>query len=67
MQSPAKFLGYVRVWKQDDQWRWCDVGECAPEDAELGDRYRGPDGEDVIYVKRGGEGEYVRGAVKADQ
>ena len=65
MQTPAKSLGYVRVWKDGDQWRWCPVGKWAPEEAELGDRYRTEDGEDVINVQNGTEGRIIRGAVKA--
>ena len=65
MPTSAKFLGYVRVWQDGDEWRWCAAGKWAPENAELGDRYRTPDGEDVIHVKRGDAVEYIRGAVKA--
>jgi hypothetical protein len=64
--NPGRFLGYVRVWKDGDDWRWCPVGAWAPEDAELGDRYRDPDGEDVIHLKRGDAVEYIRGAVKTE-
>jgi hypothetical protein len=63
--TPAKFLGYVRVWQDDDKWHWCAAGKWAPENAELADRYRGVDGEDVIHLKRGDAVECIRGAVKA--
>jgi hypothetical protein len=65
MQSPAKHLGYVRVWRDGDQWRWCPVGKWAPEEAELGDRYRTEDGEEVINIQSGTEARLIRGAVKA--
>jgi hypothetical protein len=65
LPTPAKFLGYVRVWKDGEEWRWCTVGKWAPENAELGGRYRGADGEDVIHLKRGDAEAYICGAVKA--
>jgi len=61
MQPPATHLGYVRVWKVGDQWRWCPVGEWAPEGVELGDRYRTEDGEEVINVQNGIQGRIIRG------
>ena len=65
MQTPAKHLGRVRVWKDGEQWKWTPADNSAPANALLGDRYADPNGGDVIYVKRGGEGEYIRGAAKA--
>ena len=65
MQTAAKFLGYVRVWLDSDQWRWCPVGKWAPAGAELGGRYRTGDGDEVINVQNGMEGRFIRGAVKA--
>ncbi|MBA3485469.1 MAG: hypothetical protein H0T51_27045 [Pirellulales bacterium] len=65
MPTPAKFLGYVRVWKDGDEWRWCAAGKWAPENAELGDRYRTEDGEEIINVEIGTEVRSIRGAVKA--
>ena len=64
MHTPPKFMDDVLVWKDGDVGRWCPLGEWAPEGAVIGDRYRGPDGKDVIFVKRGVAGEYIRGAVK---
>ena len=63
MQTPAKFLGMVRVWQDGEQWRWCPVGKWAPEDAVTAKRYR-VDGEDVISIEYGDSGEFIRGAVK---
>ena len=65
MQSNAKFLGMVRVWKDGDEWKWAPIGKWAAEGAITAKRYRGPDG-DVIYVEHGDNGEYIRGAVKAN-
>jgi hypothetical protein len=64
--TPGKFLGFVRIWQDGEEWRWCAAGKWAPENAELADRYRGADGEEVIHLNRGDAVEYIRGAVKAD-
>jgi hypothetical protein len=63
MNTAGKFLGMARVWRDGDQWKWVPVGKWAPEDAVIAKRYR-VDGEDVIAVEHGGDGEFVRGAVK---
>jgi hypothetical protein len=61
---PAKFVGRVHVWREGEEWKWCAAGKWAPEIAELGDRYRTEDGEEVISVQNGTEGRFIREAVK---
>jgi hypothetical protein len=65
MPHPAQHLGRVRVWHDGESWKWVEAGKWAPEDAELGDRHRTEDGEEVISVQDGTEGRFIRGAVKA--
>lgn len=62
----AKHQGRVRIWKEGDKWKWCPEGQSAPLGAKIADRYLG-NTDHVIYLKHGGrEGEYIRGAVKAE-
>jgi hypothetical protein len=65
MQNPAQHLGRVRVWHDGESWKWVEAGKWAPENAELGDRFRTEDGDEVINVQDGIEGRFIRGAVKA--
>ena len=37
-----------------------------PENAELRDRYRIEDGEEISSVENGSEGRFIRGAVKTE-
>jgi hypothetical protein len=63
MPNHARQLGYVRVWKDGEQWRYVPAGEWAPENAEMA-KLLDDDGEGVIYIDRGHSGEFIRGAVK---
>jgi hypothetical protein len=63
MQSEAKPLGYVRVWREGDAWRYVPADNPAPENAVLGERLR-TDDEEIIYILRDDGGDFIRGAVK---
>jgi hypothetical protein len=63
MQTPSRFLGMVRVWRDGEQWKWVPVGQWAPVEAVIAKRYRA-DGEEIIAIEDGGAREFVRGAVK---
>ena len=64
MSSPVKFLDFVRVWKDGEQWRWAPVDKWAPEDAAIAKRFR-EGAEEFIDIERDGRHEAVRGALKS--
>lgn len=64
MQTNAKFLGLVRMWKEDEEYRWAsDMSEHVPERAIEAEHYRGDDGKDVLYINWGDSGEFIYDAV----
>jgi hypothetical protein len=63
VQSQAQSLGYVRIWREGNVYRYVPADNPAPENAVLGERLRTAD-EEVIYIDRGAAGEFIRGAVK---
>jgi len=66
MRDNYKFAHRVRVWQDGGKWKWCPEDQPAPTGAKIADRYLG-NVDEMIYLKRDDqEGEYIRGAVKAE-
>lgn len=63
--NTAKLLGTVYVWQEDDGWFYAESREKAPEAAEQA-KLLDVLGEEVLWIEHGSEGQFIRGAAKAE-
>ena len=65
MQTVGKFLGMVRVWRDDDTWKWAAFDATAPDGAKFGSLYQSGDAHVILVQHSDKHGEFIHGAVPA--